>query len=362
MQQDMQIECLSFYRGKRVLITGNTGFKGSWLSEILILAGAQVFGLSLPPAQGDNIFYKLHLDSRMKTYYADIRNLDAVKACVDDCRAEIVFHLAARSLVREAYREPVETYATNLMGTVHILEAIRQASSVRSAVIVTTDKVYENREWLWGYREGDALGGVDPYANSKACAEYAVAAYNQSFLREKDIRVSTARAGNVLGGGDFAPERLIPDCFRAVSRGEAIAIRNPEAVRPYQYVIDALDVYLRLAAQQIKDSSLCGAYNVGPAVSDCVNNAALADMFCTAWGENARWVSVKPEFSPHESTFLRLENIKACAVLKWKPRTALEKVIKKTVHWYRAYLAGHDMQSLTEGEIAEYFNGVDFIC
>jgi len=346
---------LDFYRGKRVFVTGHTGFKGSWLCVLLAMAGAEVTGFALPPVGGTNLFTLSGAGSKAHSVFGDIRNLDALKAAFDAARPEIVFHLAAQPIVRESYRDPVGTYSTNVMGTVHILECLRQSGRVRSFLNVTTDKVYQNEQWPWGYRETDRLNGFDPYSNSKSCSELATDSYRKSFFQDRATAISTARAGNVIGGGDFAADRIIPDCIRAVQRGQAIRVRNPSSVRPYQHVLEPLAAYLLIAQRQYEDTALAGSYNVGPAYSDCVTTGVLADLFCRAWGEDARWERVG-DGGPHEAAVLRLDCSKLQSALGWRPRWRIGRAVSETVAWTKAWLSGEDVPAIMEKQIKGFFN------
>lgn len=274
---------LDFYRGKRVFLTGHTGFKGSWLSQILILAGADVTGYSLDPPTDPSLFSLLKIEDKMRSETGDVTDFGHLHSLIREVRPEIVFHLAAQPLVRESYREPLLTYETNVMGTVNLLEALRREECARSILNVTTDKVYLNREVRRGYTEEDALDGFDPYSNSKSCSELVTHSYRNSFFAAKNTAVSTARAGNVIGGGDFAKDRIVPDCVRAASKGEPIIVRNPSHVRPFQHVLEPLAAYLLIAEKQWEDPSLAGAYNVGPDAADAVTAGAITDMFVEAW-------------------------------------------------------------------------------
>ena len=302
---------LDFYRSKSVLVTGHTGFKGSWLCHILKKAGARVTGYSLEAPTTPSLFELASVSDDMDSVIGDVRDIDTMRRCFDRCRPEIVIHLAAQPIVKEGYEDPLYTYETNVMGTVNLLECVRHSDSVRSVVNVTTDKVYKNREWEWGYREDEELCGLDPYSNSKSCSELVTYSYNESFLREKGIAVSTARAGNVIGGGDFARDRIIPDCIRSAVNNCDIIVRNPHSTRPYQHVIEPLMAYLMIAEAQYKDPSLAGSYNVGPDDRDCVETGRLAEIFCSAWGEGIKWRS-GCENGPHEANFLKLD----CSKLK----------------------------------------------
>lgn len=340
------------FQGKRVLLTGHTGFKGSWLSELLLLAGAEVTGYALPAEPG-SLFELLGLDRRMHSVTGDIRDSEHLRSVFQEAQPEFTFHLAAQPLVREGYRDPVGTYSTNVMGTVHLLECVWTCGGVKSVVNVTTDKVYENREWTWGYRENDLLDGFDPYASSKSCSELVTRTYIRSFLEEKCIAVSTARAGNVIGGGDFAKDRIIPDCIRAVRAGLPIRLRSPNSVRPYQHVLEPLTAYLMIAAAQYKDATKAGAYNVGPRPEDCLSTGKLAELFCNYWGKGASWAAA-PEHGPHETGFLRLDSSKIEMELGWHPRWNAETAVKKTVEWTKAVDSNCDAEEITRRQIEEY--------
>lgn len=345
------------FQGKRVLLTGHTGFKGSWLSELLLFAGAEVTGYALP-AEPDSLFELLGLERRMYSVTGDIRDSGQLRRAFQEAQPEFVFHLAAQPLVRKAYRDPVGTYSTNVMGTVHLLECVRTCGSVKSVVNVTTDKVYENREWIWGYRENDLLNGFDPYANSKSCSELVTQTYIRSFLEKQCIAVSTARAGNVIGGGDFAKDRIIPDCIRAARAGLPIRLRNPNSVRPYQHVLESLTAYLIIAAAQYKDAAKAGAYNVGPSAENCLTTGELAELFCCCWGKGASWVAA-PENGPHEAGFLRLDSSKIEMELGWYPHWNAEISVEKTVSWTKAVLSGQDAGDVTRSQIRSYFTELE---
>lgn len=345
---------VNFYKGKRVLVTGHTGFKGSWLCRILLDLGAEVTGYALEAPTKPDIFSLLNLESQMHSVIDDIRDLEKLKAAFAETQPEIVFHLAAQPIVRESYKNPVNTYETNVMGTVNVLEAVRQCGSVRSFLNVTTDKVYKNNEWEWGYRETDELDGYDPYSNSKSCSELVTHSYEKSFLKDMDIAVSTARAGNVIGGGDFAADRIIPDCVRAVSDGKKIAVRNPHSTRPYQHVLEPLGAYLLIAEEQYQDSRKAGSYNVGPDDRSCLTTGELADLFCTAWGNGAAWENLC-QGGPHEANFLKLDCSRIRNRLGWKPRWQVDEAVVNTAKWYQAWLAGQNMAEYTDCQIKEYF-------
>lgn len=346
-------ELLRFYRGRRVLITGHTGFKGGWLCELLLSAGAEVTGYALPAPAG-GIFQAAGLEGRMRSVTGDVRDLERLRQTFRACRPEIVFHLAAQPLVRESYRDPAGTYATNVLGTVNLLECVRTCGGVRSLVNVTTDKVYRNGERFQGYREEETLDGWDPYSNSKSCSELVTWTYVRSFLAEQGVAVSTARAGNVIGGGDTAADRILPDCVRAMERGEAVYVHNPHSVRPYQHVLEALSAYLLIARAQYGAPELAGAYNVGPSLEDCMTTGALADLFCRCWGDGAGWTA-SPDGGPHEAVRLTLDCGKIRRVLGWTPRWRAETAVEKTVEWTKAVLSGQEAEGVTRRQIREYF-------
>lgn len=345
---------MDFFEGKKVLLTGHTGFKGSWLSRMLILAGADVTGYSLEAPTKPNLFSVLGLEKEINSIIGDVRDGEKLKKTVKEVQPEIVLHLAAQPIVRESYKNPVGTYETNVMGTVNILEAVRQAGSVRSFLNVTTDKVYKNNEWEWGYRETDELDGYDPYSNSKSCSELVTHSYKSSFLDEAGVAVSTARAGNVIGGGDFAVDRIIPDCVRAVSEGKKIQVRNPHSTRPYQHVLEPLNVYLMIAREQYEHPELAGAYNVGPDDRDCITTGELADFFCSAWGNGASWENLYAG-GPHEANFLKLDCSRIKNVFGWKPHWQVKDAVEKSVEWYRAWIEGMDMVRITDEQIEKYY-------
>lgn len=346
---------LGFFYGKRIFLTGHTGFKGSWLCILLALAGADVTGFSLPPGEGENLYTLARAGEKVHSVFGDIRDMAALKKAFDAARPEIVIHLAAQPIVRESYRDPVGTYHTNVMGTVHILECVRQSGSVRCFLNVTTDKVYENHRWPWGYRENDPLNGFDPYANSKSCSELVTESYRKSYFSHGGIALSTARAGNVIGGGDFSPDRIIPDCVRALRRKEPIAVRNPDSVRPYQHVLDPLSAYLLIVQRQWEDGRLAGCYNVGPESGGCVSTGALADLFCRAWGDGAGWKHIGND-GPHEDTVLRLDCSKIRTALGWVPHWELERAVAETVSWTKAWLRGEDPAEEMERQIGAFFS------
>jgi CDP-glucose 4,6-dehydratase len=326
---------LSSFSGKSVLVTGHTGFKGTWLCHVLSHAGAQVTGYALPPPNDrPSLFVQSALASRIRSVFGDVRDREALIACVREVMPDIVFHLAAQPIVRRGYRFPAETYETNVMGTVNLMESLRAVPAVVSCVNVTTDKVYENKERQEGYRESDRLCGHDPYANSKSCSELVTYSYRVSYFSDCGApAVSTARSGNVIGGGDYAEDRVIPDCVRAAESGDVITLRNPGSVRPYQHVLECLSGYLALALAQARDRTLSGAYNFGPDESGCVSTGALVDFFCAAW-PGVRWQTCE-DGGPHESGVLRLDSAKARSVLGWSPKWDIATAVRKTVEFAR---------------------------
>ena len=349
-------ELLGFYKNKKVFLTGHTGFKGTWLSRILILAGADVTGFSLEPPTKPSLFELTKKAGQMKSIIGDIRDGEKLKAAMQENKPDIVLHLAAQPIVRASYKDPVGTYETNVMGTVNVLEAVRACPSVRSFVNVTADKVYLNREWAWGYRENEELCGYDPYSNSKSCSELVTYSYRNSFFNEKDApAISTARSGNVIGGGDYAVDRIVPDCIRAVEAGKEIILRNPNSTRPYQHVLECLRGYLALAKEQYDDKASVGSYNFGPDDESCVTTGQLATLFCDAWGSGASWKNVSEEDAPHEANFLKLDCSKSKAVLGWKPQWGIKQAIEKIVEWEKAVQAGTPAAEITDKQIKEYF-------
>ncbi len=347
------MEKLDFYSGKKVLVTGHTGFKGSWLCRMLIDAGAQVTGYSLEPPTSPNLFSVSKVEQQMHSVIGDIRDFKHLSEVMKTAQPEIVLHLAAQPIVRESYQNPVYTYETNVMGTVNILECVRQNGSVRSFLNVTTDKVYQNHEWEWGYRESDALDGYDPYSNSKSCSELVTHSYRNSFFADGRTAISTARAGNVIGGGDFASDRIIPDCIRAAVKKEPVKVRNPYSTRPFQHVLEPLTAYLLIAQKQFEDGRYAGYYNVGPNDDDCVTTGQLVDMFCKIWGDGQSWIN-QSEDGPHEANFLKLDCSKVKHVFGWKPRWHVQKAIEKTVEWSRIYLDGKDVCACMKAQIKEF--------
>lgn len=344
---------LSFYKDKKVFVTGHTGFKGSWLCKILTNAGAEVTGYSLNPPTEPSLFDIAGINNDVHSITGDIRNYVQLKAAFDLAQPEIVFHLAAQPIVRDSYKEPVYTYETNVMGTVNILECIRTSSCVRSFLNVTTDKVYENKEWEWGYRENEPLDGYDPYSNSKSCSELVTHSYKKSFFSGSYVAISTARAGNVIGGGDFANDRIIPDCVKAAMRHEDIIVRNPLSIRPYQHVLDPLYAYLMIVAVQYQDGKYAGYYNVGPNEADCFQTSALVDLFVRKWGEGLKWINTYDD-GPHEANFLKLDCSKLKSTFGWSPRWNIDKAITKVIEWSKCWINEGDIRACMDRQIEEF--------
>ena len=346
---------LDFYKGKRVFITGHTGFKGSWLCRILISAGAKVTGFSLEPPTSPNLFDIADIKPHINSVIGDIRDFEALKKAYDEANPEIVFHLAAQPIVRDSYKEPAYTYETNVMGTVNLLECVRLSSNPPKSVLnVTTDKVYKNNEWAWGYRENEPLDGFDPYSNSKSCSELVTHSYKASFLDGMGIAVSTARAGNVIGGGDFANDRIIPDCVRAAKEKEIITVRNPYSTRPYQHVLEPLAAYLMIAAKQYENIKYADYYNVGPDECDCVTTGDLVTLFCEKFGEGMKWEN-KSVGGPHEANFLKLDCSKLKSVFSWKPRWHIEECMEMTCRFSKIWLENGNIPAEMDKEIKEFF-------
>lgn len=346
---------INFYKGKKVLITGHTGFKGSWMSVMLANAGAEVTGYSSCSKEGQRLFDLCGIEHQIRHIKGDVRDLDHLTSVMKNNQPEIVIHMAAQPIVRDSYRDPVGTYSTNVMGTVNILEAVRQTDSVKSFLNVTTDKVYENKEWAWGYRENEPLDGYDPYSNSKSCSELVTHSYKNSFFTDGRAAISTARAGNVIGGGDFAHDRIIPDCIRAVMKEEKIVVRNPYSTRPYQHVLEPVYAYLMIAAKQYQDSSFSGWYNVGPDDRDCFQTGALVDLFIKHWGGKAGWIN-QYDGGPHEANFLKLDCSKLKNVFGWKPRWNLDTAVEKVVEWTKAWAAGQNVRIIMNKQIDDYLS------
>ena len=344
---------MDFYKGKRVLITGHTGFKGAWLCQMLINAGAEVTGYALNPPTKPSLFEIANISGKMNSVIGDIRDLSKLKETFIKTQPEIVFHLAAQPIVRESYKNPVYTYETNVMGTVNICECVRTSDSVKSFLNVTTDKVYLNKEWEWGYRENEELDGYDPYSNSKSCSELVTHSYINSFFKEMNIAVSTARAGNVIGGGDFASDRIIPDCIRAAIKHEDIVVRNPFSTRPYQHVLEPIYAYLMIAQKQYEDIKYAGYYNVGPDDRDCFQTGALVDLFVNYWGEGMKWID-KYDGGPHEANFLKLDCSKLKKTFGWQPHWDLNIAIEKVVEWSKCWLTNGDIEKCMNKQIEEF--------
>lgn len=371
---------LDFYREKRVLITGNTGFKGSWLTYLLLSAGAEITGYALEPMTNPSLFEIAELEKaeRLKQIYGDVRNLNLLRKTMECFKPEIIFHLAAQPIVRDSFKDPVTTYSTNVMGTVNILECVRTVKGVRSFLNVTTDKVYRNKEWEYGYREIDELDGLDPYSNSKSCSELVTHSYKESFFHDGKIRISTARAGNVIGGGDFANDRIIPDCIRALmgfykdgTSEVTVGIRNPYSIRPYQHVLESLFAYLLIAAQQYEDTSFPSYYNVGPDEEDCVTTGELVELFCNKWNKQIsngggnlsykqkknckekwgrlpqiKWENRSQAGAPHEAGFLKLDCSKMKSIFNWHPRWHIDEAITYTVMFTQIWLEGGNAENI----------------
>ena len=343
---------LDFFKGKNVFITGHTGFKGTWLSKILVDAGANVTGYSLAPNEEQRLFEMSKVKGNINHIIGDIRDFKTLQKAFNEAKPEFVFHLAAQPLVREGYKNPRLTYETNVMGTVNILECIRNQDTVKSFLNITTDKVYKNNEWEWGYRENETLDGYDPYSNSKSCSELVTHCYKNSFFGENgiNVRISTARAGNVIGGGDFSKDRIIPDCIRAAKSGEKIILRNPKSIRPFEHVLDPLFGYLMIASKQYEDEKYQGYYNIGPNEEDCITVEKLANLFCKYWGENLKWEEEKQD-GPHEAKFLKLDCSKIKNTFGWEPVWNIEKAVEKTVEFTKA----KDKVKCMEEQIKEFY-------
>lgn len=345
-----------FYKNKKVLVTGHTGFKGTWLCRMLANAGAEVVGYSLEPPTEPSIFELCNQAEKMYSVIGDIRDIKKLDKMFSEFQPEIVFHLAAQPIVRESYKEPRYTYETNVMGTVNILECVRKHKCVRSFLNITTDKVYENKEWEWGYRENEPLDGYDPYSNSKSCSELVTHSYKKSFFYDGRCAISTARAGNVIGGGDFANDRIIPDCIRAVEKGENIAVRNPYSTRPYQHVLEPLYMYLTIAQKQYTNIEYADCYNVGPDDCDCVTTGELVSMFCNEWGNGAQWMNISEENAPHEASFLKLDCSKIKSVFGWHAHWHIEEAIEKVVEWTKVYFSNGNVSECMDREIREFLS------
>jgi CDP-glucose 4,6-dehydratase len=344
----------AFWQGKRVLLSGHTGFKGSWLSLWLQSLGAKLRGVALAPPTSPSLFQEAHVAANMEHRIADIRDSAAVQSQLVEFRPEIVIHMAAQSLVRLSYQQPIETYATNVMGTVHVLEAARQTDSVRAIVNITTDKCYENVERTAGYREDEPMGGHDPYSSSKGCSELVSSAWRRSFFRDAGIAIATARAGNVIGGGDWATDRLVPDILRALESAQPVLIRHPDAVRPWQHVLEPLSGYLVLAERLFEQGqTYAEGWNFGPSEADARPVQWIVERLCKAWGSDARW-NLQPGQHPHEAGYLRLDISKARQRLQWAPRWDLEAALIHIAKWHRAWREGEDVRAVCIKQIFEY--------
>lgn len=353
---------LTFFKNKKILITGHTGFKGTWLCALLSYAGAHVTGFAFKPPTNPSIYNLTNMGERINSVTGDIRDLEHLKKVFEESRPEIVIHMAAQPIVRESYKNPVYTYETNVMGTVNVLECVRCCESVKSFVNVTTDKVYLNKEWPWGYRESEELNGYDPYSNSKSCSELVTGCYKNSFFTEgggRYVAVATARAGNVIGGGDFAVDRIIPDCVRAALNSQEIVVRNPYSTRPYQHVLEPLAVYLMIAQKQYEDKSYAGNYNVGPDDADCYTTGELVTLFCDKWnkmtGDTVEWKNIS-DGGPHEANFLKLDCSKLRSVFGWKPVWNVEQAVEKIVEWSVAYMRKEDVYQVMLEQIGEFLS------
>ena len=353
----------SFWRGKKVFLTGHTGFKGSWLSLWLQQLGAQVTGYALQPPTNHSLFEVARVEQYMTSIISDIRDSTMLTNAMRQAAPDIVIHMAAQPLVRRSYVDPIETYSTNVMGTMYLLEAVRQTPSVRAVVNVTTDKCYENKEWVWGYRENEPMGGFDPYSSSKGCAELVTAAYRNSFFNtakysEHQVALATARAGNVIGGGDWAEDRLIPDILRAIEAGQSVNIRNPHATRPWQHVLEPLNGYLALAEKLYTDgAAFAEAFNFGPAEEDAKPVQWIVEQLTQQWGDGANWKLDQAEH-PHEAHYLKLDCSKAKIRLDWRPRWTLGQALKNIIVWHKAHQCGDDMRELSLRQIADFHEPV----
>ena len=352
---------LSFYKGRRVLVTGHTGFKGSWLCRILEKADAEVVGYSLMPPTEPNLFNLASIEDGMDSIYGDVRDEGHLNELIAQVRPDVIFHLAAQPLVHYSYMEPRLTFETNIMGTVDVLEAIRKTECVSSFVNVTTDKVYLNEETKEAFTEDRPLNGYDPYSNSKSCSDLITQSYRKSFFLNSGCAVSTARAGNVIGGGDFAEDRLVPDCVRAAEAEKTIILRNPYSIRPFQHVMEPLSAYLLLGQKQAEDRKLAGEYNIGPGRGDCVTTGTLADYFCEFWNrdvpeaEALTW-RTEGDAGPHEAAFLLLDSTKIRKELGWKPEWNIRRAVEKTCEWEKVRIGGGDVRECLDRQIGEYFD------
>ena len=342
-----------FYKDKKIFITGHTGFKGSWLCKILINAGATVTGYSLNAPTTPSLYNLINIKKNINSIDGDIRNFELLQKAFNNFQPEIVIHLAAQPLVRDSYLNPRYTYETNVIGTVNILDCIRQSTSVKSFLNVTTDKVYENKEWQWGYRENESLNGFDPYSNSKSCSELVTQSYKRSFFSDGKVRISTARSGNVIGGGDFSKDRIIPDCIRAAINKKDIIVRNPYSIRPYQHVLDPLYAYLLIIAKQYEDISFEGSFNVGPDEADCYKTSTLVELFIENWKGGLKWIN-HHDGGPHEANYLKLDCSKLKHTFGWHPRWNINTTIEKTVEWTKCWLHKEDINKCMDKQIEEF--------
>ena len=345
-----------FYKGKKVLVTGHTGFKGTWMCALLKMAGADVYGYSLEPPTDPNLFELTDMAAKIHSEIGDIRDFPHLNGYVQSVKPDVIFHLAAQPIVKTGYTEPRLTYETNVMGTVNILESVRNCKSVISFVNITTDKVYDNTDDKYVYSEGDRLDGYDPYSNSKSCSELVTHSYKRSFFSDgNECAISTVRAGNVIGGGDFADFRIIPDCVAAGMANKEIIIRNPNSIRPFQHVLEPLYAYMLIAQSQVEDKKLSGCYNVGPNIEDCVSAGVIADLFCKYWGNGLKWKNVSDN-GPHESNFLRLD----CSLVKetfgYSPHWNIEEAVKKVIEWSKVWISGGDVFECMNKQITEFIS------
>ncbi len=348
------------YKKRKLLITGHTGFKGSWLCLLLNKLGADIYGYALEPPTKPSLYIEANVDEFVKSFIGDIRDIKYLQEIITKIKPEIVIHMAAQPLVRESYKIPVETYSINVMGTVHLLEACRQTTSVKAIVNVTSDKCYDNKEWIWGYRETEPMGGYDPYSNSKGCSELVTLSYRNSYFNPKEyskhgVALASARAGNVIGGGDWADDRLIPDFIRAINKGKEVKIRCPYAIRPWQHVLEPLSGYLSLAAKLFNEgANYAGSWNFGPDDKDAKNVEWIIKTICHLWGENTSF-SIDKNLQPHEANYLKLDCSKAKAELNWTSKWDIQKTLESIVDWNKAYLSGQNIRTFTEHQIKDYF-------
>lgn len=353
----------NIYKNRKVLITGHTGFKGSWLCILLNELGAEIYGYALEPPTTPSLYEKANIKELVTTYIGDIRNLDYLTEVMHKVQPEIVIHMAAQPLVRDSYKIPVETYEVNVMGTVHLLEACRNTTSVKAIVNVTTDKSYENKEWYWGYRENEPMGGFDPYSNSKGCSELVTSAYRNSFFNPSEyalhcVALASARAGNVIGGGDWANDRLIPDFIRAISKGEKVHIRSPFAIRPWQHVLEPLHGYLTLGEMLFTEGvKYAEGWNFGPDDNDAQNVEWITSTICKLWGDGASY-EIDNHPQPHEANYLKLDCSKAKAELNWIPKWNIHQALKSIVEWNKAYINGENIRQVTINQINQFYQSM----